>query len=135
MDIGEVDREEWTEEAADVAGEDEPACRMSYNSVSKSALFKLVLDNVLHLTDSRTASSHGDRGLVSVVLMLVAVEHVGVRHPSLCRGRRGHGGGKGERCLGSAETVHVLGRHSEMLVRDRDLTTGSFPSFFLSNCL
>ena len=28
MDIGEVDREEWTEEAADVAGEDDPACRI-----------------------------------------------------------------------------------------------------------
>ena len=50
----------------------------------------------MYLTDSRTASPHGDRGLVSVVLMLVAVEHVGVLQPSLRRGRRGHGGGKKE---------------------------------------
>ena len=38
MDIGEVDREEWTEEAADVAGEDEPACRICHGMLSKVRL-------------------------------------------------------------------------------------------------
>ena len=45
MDIGEVDREEWTEEAADVAGEDDPACRIciKVQFVINSAIMKLIL--------------------------------------------------------------------------------------------